>query len=132
MDLSALKKIANEIRQCILLEVYEAQSGHPGGSLSAAEIFTSLYFAELRIDPGQPRMPDRDRFVLSKGHTAPGYYAALAKRGYFPVSDLKYLRKLGSYLQGHPDMKHIPGVDMALLDWIISTCWVSGCKRATR
>jgi len=113
MDLSALKKIANEIRQCILLEVYEAQSGHPGGSLSAAEIFTSLYFAELRIDPGQPRMPDRDRFVLSKGHTAPGYYAALAKRGYFPVSDLKYLRKLGSYLQGHPDMKHIPGVDMS-------------------
>ena len=113
MDLSALKKIANEIRQCILLEVYEAQSGHPGGSLSAAEIFTSLYFAELRIDPGQPKMPDRDRFVLSKGHTAPGYYAALAKRGYFPVSDLKYLRKLGSYLQGHPDMKHIPGVDMS-------------------
>ena len=113
MDLSALKKIANEIRQCILLEVYEAQSGHPGGSLSAAEIFTSLYFAELRIDPGQPRMPDRDRFVLSKGHTAPGYYAALAKRGYFPVSDLKYLRKMGSYLQGHPDMKHIPGVDMS-------------------
>ena len=78
MDLSALKKIANEIRQCILLEVYEAQSGHPGGSLSAAEIFTSLYFAELRIDPGQPRMPDRDRFVLSKGHTAPGLYSALA------------------------------------------------------
>ena len=83
------------------------------GSLSAADIFTYLYFEELNIDPKDPKKPDRDRFVLSKGHTAPGLYSALALRGYFPVEDLKTLRHLGSYLQGHPDMKHIPGVDMS-------------------
>ena len=89
------------------------QFGHPGGSLSAADIYTYLYFEEMNIDPKDPKKPDRDRFVLSKGHTAPGYYSTLANRGFFPVEDLTTLRKVGSYLQGHPDMKHIPGVDMS-------------------
>ena len=92
---------------------HSAKAGHPGGSLSAADIFTYLYFEEMNIDPKNPKKPDRDRFVLSKGHTAPGLYSTLAQRGYFPVEDLKTLRHLGSYLQGHPDMKHIPGVDMS-------------------
>lgn len=113
MDVLELKKIANKVRKGIVTSVYCAKSGHPGGSLSAADIFTYLYFEELNIDPEQPDKPDRDRFVLSKGHTAPGLYAALANRGYFPVEDLKTLRHVGSYLQGHPDMKHIPGVDMS-------------------
>lgn len=108
-----LKRIANEVRKGIVTSVYSAQAGHPGGALSSAEIFTYLYFQEMNIDPENPKMEDRDRFVLSKGHVAPGLYATLANRGYFPVEDLKTLRKLGSYLQGHPDMKRIPGVDMS-------------------
>ena len=108
-----LEKLANEIRKSIVTAVHSAKSGHPGGSLSSADIFTYLYFEEMNIDPKNPKKPDRDRFVLSKGHTAPGLYSALAQRGYFPVEDLKTLRHLGSYLQGHPDMKHIPGVDMS-------------------
>ena len=101
------------MRKGIVTAVHSAKAGHPGGSLSAADIYTYLYFEEMNIDPTEPKMEDRDRFVLSKGHTAPGLYSVLAQRGYFPVEDLKTLRKLGSYLQGHPDMKHIPGVDMS-------------------
>ena len=108
-----LQKTANEVRKGIVTAVHSAKAGHPGGSLSAADIFTYLYFEEMNIDPKNPKKEDRDRFVLSKGHTAPGLYSALAQRGYFPVEDLKTLRHLGSYLQGHPDMKHIPGVDMS-------------------
>ena len=108
-----LVKTANQVRKGIVSSVHSAKAGHPGGSLSAADIYTFLYFEEMNVDPKNPKDPDRDRFVLSKGHTAPGYYAALAKRGFFPVEDLLTLRKLGSYLQGHPDMKHIPGVDMS-------------------
>lgn len=108
-----LAKAANRVRKGIVSSVHSAKAGHPGGSLSAADVYTFLYFEEMNIDPEQPKDPDRDRFVLSKGHTAPGYYSALANRGFFPVEDLLTLRKLGSYLQGHPDMKHIPGVDMS-------------------
>ncbi len=108
-----LEKIANEIRKGIVTAVYSAKSGHPGGSLSAADLFAYLYFEEMNIDPKNPKWEDRDRFVLSKGHVAPGLYATLAERGYFPKEDLKTLRHTGSYLQGHPDMKHIPGVDMS-------------------
>ena len=113
MNKLELQITANEVRKGIVAAVHSAKAGHPGGSLSAADIFTYLYFEEMNIDPKNPKMPDRDRFVLSKGHTAPGLYSALAQRGYFPVEDLKTLRHLGSYLQGHPDMKHIPGVDMS-------------------
>ena len=108
-----LAKTANEVRKGIVTSVHSAKAGHPGGSLSAADIFTFLYFEEMNIDPENPKMEGRDRFVLSKGHVAPGLYSTLAQRGYFPVEDLKTLRHLGSYLQGHPDMKHIPGVDMS-------------------
>lgn len=108
-----LKKTANEVRKGIVTAVHSAKAGHPGGSLSAADIYTYLYFEEMNIDPKNPKKEDRDRFVLSKGHTAPGLYSTLANRGYFPVEDLKTLRKLGSYLQGHPCMQHIPGVDMS-------------------
>lgn len=108
-----LAKTANEVRKGIVTAVHSAKAGHPGGSLSAADIFTYLYFEEMNIDPKNPKMEDRDRFVLSKGHVAPGLYSTLAQRGYFPIEDLKTLRHLGSYLQGHPDMKHIPGVDMS-------------------
>ncbi len=108
-----LKKVANEVRKGIITGVHAAKAGHPGGSLSAAEVFTYLYFEEMNIDPKQPKNPDRDRFVLSKGHTAPGLYAALANRGYFPVEDLKTLRQIGSYLQGHPCIGHTPGIDMS-------------------
>ena len=108
-----LQKQANEIRKSIVTAVHSAKSGHPGGSLSATEIFTYLYFEEMNIDPKNPKMEERDRFVLSKGHVAPGLYSALAHRGFFPVEDLTTLRHTGSYLQGHPDMKHIPGVDMS-------------------
>ena len=108
-----LQKRANDVRKGIVTAVHGAKAGHPGGSLSAADIFTFLYFEEMNIDPKNPDMEERDRFVLSKGHTAPGLYSALAYRGYFPVEDLKTLRHIGSYLQGHPDMKHIPGVDMS-------------------
>ena len=108
-----LEKMANEIRKDIVTAVHSAKSGHPGGSLSSADIFTYLYFEEMNIDPKNPKMEDRDRFVLSKGHVAPGLYSTLAERGYFPKEDLVTLRHTGSYLQGHPDMKHIPGVDMS-------------------
>lgn len=108
-----LEKTANEIRKGIVTAVHSAKAGHPGGSLSSADLFTWLYFKEMNIDPKQPAKADRDRFVLSKGHVAPGYYSTLAHRGFFPVEDLKTLRHLGSYLQGHPDMKYIPGVDMS-------------------
>ena len=110
MNKLELMKIANEVRKGAVTAVYNAKSGHPGGSLSAADIYAYLFFEEMNIDPKEPKKADRDRFVLSKGHTAPGYYAALAHRGFFPVEDLTTLRKVGSYLQGHPDMKHIPGV----------------------
>lgn len=113
MDKLELMKMANEIRKGAITAVHSAKSGHPGGSLSAADIYTYLYFEEMNIDPKDPKKADRDRFVLSKGHTAPGYYSTLAHRGFFPVEDLTTLRKTGSYLQGHPDMKHIPGVDMS-------------------
>lgn len=113
MNKLELMKIANEVRKGAVTAVYNAKSGHPGGSLSAADIYAYLFFEEMNIDPKEPKKADRDRFVLSKGHTAPGYYAALAHRGFFPVEDLTTLRKAGSYLQGHPDMKHIPGVDMS-------------------
>ena len=108
-----LQKKALDIRKGIVTAVHSAKSGHPGGSLSATDIFTYLYFEEMNIDPANPKAEDRDRFVLSKGHVAPGLYSTLANRGYFPVEDLKTLRHTGSYLQGHPDMKHIPGVDMS-------------------
>ena len=113
MDKLRLQQIANEVRKGIIEGVHSAKAGHPGGSLSAADVFTYLYFEEMNIDPKEPAMEERDRFVLSKGHNAPGFYSVLAQRGYFPVEDLKTLRHTGSYLQGHPDMKHIPGVDMS-------------------
>ena len=113
MNKLELQKTANEVRKGIVTAVHSAKAGHPGGSLSAADLFTYLYFEEMNIDPKEPKKADRDCFVLSKGHTAPGLYATLANRGYFPVEDLKTLRHIGSYLQGHPDMKHIPGVDMS-------------------
>lgn len=112
MNTLELQKRANDVRKGIVTSVHSAKAGHPGGSLSAADIFTYLYFEEMNIDPKNPDMEDRDRFVLSKGHTAPGLYSALANRGFFPVEDLTTLRKLGSYLQGHPCI-HIPGVDMS-------------------
>ena len=113
MNKLELMKTANEVRKGIVTAVHSAKSGHPGGSLSAADIYTYLYFEEMNIDPKDPKKAARDRFVLSKGHTAPGYYSTLAHRGFFPVEDLTTLSKVGSYLQGHPDMKHIPGVDMS-------------------
>ncbi len=113
MNKLELQKTANEIRKGVVTAVHSAKSGHPGGSLSATDILTYLYFEEMNIDPKDPKKADRDRMVLSKGHIAPGLYSTLAHRGYFPVEDLKTLRHVGSYLQGHPDMKHIPGVDMS-------------------
>ena len=113
MNKSELQKTANEVRKGIVTAVHGAKAGHPGGSLSAADIFTYLYFEEMNIDPKDPKKADRDRFVLSKGHTAPGLYSVLANRGYFPVEDLPTLRHLGSYLQGHPCMQETPGVDMS-------------------
>lgn len=110
---SELKAIALKIRNDIIEQVHSAKSGHPGGSLSIADIITYLYFKEMNIDPKNPKAPDRDRFVLSKGHTCPALYAALAEKGYFSTELLKTFRKLDSILQGHPDMKHIPGVDMS-------------------
>ena len=108
-----LQKMANEVRKDIVTAVHSAKSGHPGGSLSAADVFTYLYFEEMNIDPKDPKKPDRDRFVLSKGHTAPGLYSALAERGFFPKEDLVTLRHIGSHLQGHPCMQHTPGLDMS-------------------
>lgn len=113
MTNAELQKQANEVRQSIVTAVHSAKSGHPGGSLSAADIVTYLYFEEMNIDPRNPKKADRDRFVLSKGHVAPALYSVLAHKGYFPTEDLTTLRHTGSYLQGHPDMKHIPGVDMS-------------------
>ena len=108
-----LKRTANNLRMSIIEGVYNAKCGHPGGSLSMADVMTYLYFVEMNINPEKPDDPDRDRFVLSKGHTAPVLYAALAERGFFPKEDIKTLRKTASYLQGHPDMKGVPGVDMS-------------------
>mgnify|MGYP002572974190 CR=1 FL=1 len=113
MTTAELKKTANEVRKGIIKSTHAAKSGHPGGSLSAADLFTYLYFVELNVDPKNPKDENRDRFVLSKGHVAPGYYSTLAERGFFPKEDLLTLRHVGSYLQGHPDMKKIPGVDMS-------------------
>lgn len=113
MNKLELQKNANDIRLGIIRSVHSAKAGHPGGSLSATEVLTYLYFEEMNIDPANPRKEDRDRFVLSKGHAAPGLYSTLAQRGFFPKEDLLTLRQIGSYLQGHPDMKHIPGVDMS-------------------
>lgn len=113
MTILELKKMANKVRKGIIEGVHAAKAGHPGGSLSAADVFTYLYFQEMNIDPENPKDPDRDRFVLSKGHTAPGLYSALANRGYFPVEDLKTLRHIGSHLQGHPCIAHTPGIDMS-------------------
>ena len=109
----ALQLTAVSVREGILTGTHGAKAGHPGGSLSAADLFTYLYFKEMRIDPKNPRWEDRDRFVLSKGHTAPGLYAALAHRGFFPVEDLPTLRHIDSYLQGHPNMNTVPGIDMS-------------------
>lgn len=108
-----LQKTAVEVRKGIIEGVHAAKAGHPGGSLSATEVFTYLYFEEMNIDPKDPKKADRDRFVLSKGHTAPGLYSALAQRGYFPVEDMKTLRSIGSHLQGHPCVQHTPGIDAA-------------------
>lgn len=108
-----LQKTANEVRKGIVKAVHSAKAGHPGGSLSAADLFTYLYFEEMNIDPKNPKMENRDRFVLSKGHTAPGLYSALANRGYFPVEELLTLRHVGSRLQGHPCMQETPGIDMS-------------------
>lgn len=113
MDNLELQKMANEVRKGIVTAVHSAKSGHPGGSLSAADIFTYLYFEELHIDPENPKDPDRDRFVLSKGHTAPGLYSVMAHCGYFPVEELKTLRHVGARLQGHPSMQYLPGLDMS-------------------
>lgn len=113
IELKELQKTACKVRMGIIEGTHSAKCGHPGGSLSAADLFTYLYFKELNVDPKDPKMPDRDRFVLSKGHTAPGLYSALANRGFFPVEDLKTLRKTNSYLQGHPNMNTVPGVDMS-------------------
>lgn len=113
MNKLELQKVANEVRKGIITGVHAAKAGHPGGSLSAADLFTYLYFEEMNVDPKNPQDPDRDRFVLSKGHTAPGLYAALANKGYFPVEDLLTLRHIGSHLQGHPCMQHTLGLDMS-------------------
>ena len=113
MNKLELMKTANEIRKGIVTALHSAKAGHPGGSLSATEIFTYLYFEEMNVDPKDPKKADRDRFVLSKGHTAPGLYSTLAQKGFFPKEDLVTLRHTGSYLQGHPDKKHTPGVDMS-------------------
>ena len=113
MNKLELQKIAVEIRKNILVGVHAAKAGHPGGSLSAADLFTYLYFEEMNVDPKNPKWEDRDRFVLSKGHTVPGLYAALALKGFFPVEDIPTLRKFGSYLQGHPCLQYTPGIDMS-------------------
>lgn len=113
MDNLQLKKIANEVRRGAITAVYSAQAGHPGGSLSAADIDTFLFFEEMNVDPQNPKDPDRDRFVLSKGHTAPALYSVMAQKGYFPVEELKTFRHLGARLQGHPSMQYLPGLDMS-------------------
>lgn len=112
-ELKQLQINACKVRMGVIESTHAAKSGHPGGSLSAADLFTYLYFKELNIDPADPKKEDRDRFVLSKGHTAPGLYSALAQRGFFPVEELSNLRHIGSFLQGHPNMNTVPGVDMS-------------------
>ena len=112
-ELLELKKTACKVRQWTIEGVFNAKSGHPGGSLSAADLFTYLYFKEMNVDPKNPKDPMRDRFVLSKGHCCPGLYAALALKGFFPTEEIKSLRHIGAMLQGHPDMKHTPGIDMS-------------------
>jgi len=113
MNTLELKKMANEVRKGIVTAVHSAKSGHPGGSLSAADVLTYLYFEEMNIDPAKPDDPDRDRFVLSKGHITPAYYSTMAHRGYFPVEELKTFRKVGTRLQGHPCKQDLPGIDMS-------------------
>ncbi|MBP7059282.1 MAG: transketolase [Lachnospiraceae bacterium] len=113
MENKDLKKLANEVRKGIITAVHAAKSGHPGGSLSAADMFTYLYFEEMNVDPKNPSDPHRDRFVLSKGHTVPGLYSVMAEKGYFPKEELETLRHTGSRLQGHPSMKYLPGLDMS-------------------
>ena len=113
IEKNSLAVAACKVRMGVIESTHGAKAGHPGGSLSAADMFTYLYFKEMRIDPKNPKWDDRDRFVLSKGHTAPGLYSTLANRGFFPVEDLTTLRKIGSYLQGHPNMNTVPGVDMS-------------------
>lgn len=113
MDNQKLKQTANDVRKGIITAVHAAKSGHPGGSLSAADIFTFLFFEEMNIDPANPADPSRDRFVLSKGHNSPGLYAVMAQRGYFPVEELTTFRKTGSRLQGHPSMRYLPGLEMS-------------------
>lgn len=113
MNTLELKKMANEVRKGIITATHSAKSGHPGGSLSAADVYTYLYFEEMNIDPAKPDDPDRDRFVLSKGHTTPGYYSVMANRGYFPVEELETFRHVGTRLQGHPCMQDLPGIDMS-------------------
>ena len=112
MNVRELKKVANQVRKNIVTEVYYAKAGHPGGSLSAADIYTYLYMEEMNVDPAKPADPDRDRFVLSKGHTCPGLYGVMAEKGYFDREECKTFRHLGARLQGHPSMHYLPGIDM--------------------
>ena len=113
MNVRELKKTANQVRKNIVTEVYYAKAGHPGGSLSAADIYTYLYMEEMNVDPADPKKPDRDRFVLSKGHTCPGLYGVMAEKGYFDREECKTFRHLGARLQGHPSMHYLPGIDMS-------------------
>ncbi len=129
---TSLKLTAYKIRRHALDAVYTAKSGHPGGSLSIAEILSVLYFHEMNIDPANPKNPDRDRFVLSKGHCAPALYGVLAERGFFPKEDIKTFRKIDSYLQGHPDMKHVPGVDMSTGSLGQGICAANGMALAAK
>ncbi len=132
MDNLTLEKTAYKIRRHALEAVYSASSGHPGGSLSIADILSVLYFDEMRIDPNNPKDENRDRFVLSKGHCAPALYGALAERGFFPVDDIKTFRHIGSYLQGHPDMKGVPGVDMSTGSLGQGVCAANGMAYAAK
>ncbi len=132
MDNKQLQKIATNVRKNVIEAVYNAASGHPGGSLSIADILTVLYFEEMNIDPKNPKNPDRDRFVLSKGHCAPGLYGVLAERGFFPKEDVKTFRKIDSYLQGHPDMKGVPGVDMSSGSLGQGVCAANGMALAAK
>ena len=113
MDIKALEKKAAEVRIGIVKAIHNAGSGHPGGSLSAADIVTALYFAEMNVNADEPEMKGRDKFILSKGHAGPAQYSALALKGYFPMEDFMTLRKLGSKFQGHPDMNKVPGIEMS-------------------
>lgn len=127
-----LAVIANRVRKSALTAVYNAQSGHPGGSLSIADVLTLLYFEVMNVDPKDPKNPDRDRFVLSKGHTAPALYGTLAERGYFPVEDVATFRSISSYLQGHPDMNKVPGVDMSTGSLGQGVCVAGGMALAAK